>query len=103
MMLAPTPATAATPGAGLPPLLLPPDLRLSPKQFAQVGDANPEVVLELAADGQLIARLQTWDDEGPLGETALRRRMATSLANGAPLGWLLLPGLRLELAELWMA
>ena len=215
MTLAPPPATAATPGAGLPPLLLPPDLRLSPEQFAQVCDANPEAVLELAADGQLIAmtptggdtgrrnsrliaRLQTWadqqggwevfdsstgfrladgsvlspdaavvrlerwqalspeqrrsfpplcpdlvielaspSDDGPRGETALRRKMATYLANGARLGWLLfpeqqaveiwravpdaptpeapkrlepatlledgelLPGLRLELAELW--
>ena len=201
--------------AALPPLLLPPDLRLSPEQFALVCDANPEAVLELAADGQLIAmtptggdtsarnsllitRLQIWalaqgawkvfdssggfrladgsvlspdaavvrlerwqalspeqrrgfpplcpdlvielvsaSDEGPRGEAALRRKMTTYLANGARLGWLLfpeqqaveiwravpdaptpeapkrlepatlleddalLPGLRLELAELW--
>jgi Uma2 family endonuclease len=215
MTLAPPPATTEAPGAGLPPLLLPPDLRLSPEQFARVCDANPEAVLELAADGQLIAmtptggdtsarnsllitRLQIWalaqggwkvfdssggfrladgsvlspdaavvrlerwqalspeqrrgfpplcpdlvielvsaSDEGPRGEAALRRKMTTYLANGARLGWLLfpeqqaveiwravpdaptpeapkrlepatlleddalLPGLRLELAELW--
>ncbi|MCS5699176.1 Uma2 family endonuclease [Cyanobium sp. FGCU-52] len=215
MTLAPPPATTEAPGAGLPPLLLPPDLRLSPEQFALVCDANPEAVLELAADGQLIAmtptggdtsarnsllitRLQIWalaqgvwkvfdssggfrladgsvlspdaavvrlerwqalspeqrrgfpplcpdlvielvsaSDEGPRGEAALRRKMTTYLANGARLGWLLfpeqqaveiwravpdastpeapkrlepatlleddalLPGLRLELAELW--
>jgi Uma2 family endonuclease len=215
MTLAPPPATTEAPGAGLPPLLLPPALRLSPEQFALVCDANPEAVLELAADGQLIAmtptggdtsarnsllitRLQIWalaqgvwkvfdssgcfrladgsvlspdaavvrlerwqalspeqrrgfpplcpdlviemaspSDEGPRGATALRRKMATYLANGARLGWLLfpeqqaveiwrpptdpgsaatpervepataledrelLPGLRLDLAELW--
>ena len=215
MTVAPPPTTAEAPEASLPPLLLPPDLRLSPEQFAQVCEANPEAVLELAADGQLIAmtptggdtgrrnsrliaRLQTWadrqggwevfdsstgfrladgsvlspdaavlrlerwqalspeqrqgfpplcpdlvielaspSDEGPRGETALRHKMTTYLANGARLGWLLfpeqqaveiwrppadpgsaatperlepatllvdrelLPGLRLDLAELW--
>ena len=215
MTLAPPPATADAPGAPLPPLLLPPDLRLSPEQFARVCEANPEAVLELAADGQvitttptggdtsarnslLITRLQIWalaqggwmvfdssggfclsdgsvlspdasavrlerwqalspeqrrgfpplcpdlvielaspSDEGPRGATALRGKMGTYLANGAQLGWLLfpeqqsleiwrppadpastatperlapatlvedaelLPGLRLELAELW--
>ena len=216
MTLAPPPTTTEAPGAGLPPLLLPPALRLSPEQFALVCDANPEAVLELTADGQLIAmtptggdtsarnsllitRLQIWalaqggwmvfdssggfrladgsvlspdaaavrlerwqalspeqrrgfpplcpdlvielaspSDEGPRGETAIRRKMGTYLANGARLGWLLfpeqqaveiwrppadpasaatperlepatlledgalLPGLRLDLAELWM-
>jgi Uma2 family endonuclease len=206
---------APPPTSGLAPLLLPPGLRLTPDQFAQVCEANPEAVLELAADGQLItmtptggdtssrnslliARLQIWalaqggwkvfdssggfrlpdgsvlspdasvvrlerwqaltpeqrrgfpplcpdlvaeiaspSDEGPRGKTALRRKLATYLANGARLGWLLfpeqraveiwrasadpavplqperlqpalvlegaevLPGLRLELAELW--
>lgn len=219
MTLAPPPAephTTWAPTAEMPPLLLPADLRLSPEQFAQVCDANPEAVLELTADGQLIAmtptggdtsarnsllitRLQIWalaqggwvvfdssggfrlpdgsvlspdasavrlerwealspeqrrgfpplcpdlvielaspSDEGPRGATALRRKMAAYLANGAELGWLLfpeqqaveiwrapaeptsvatherlepatlleegelLPGLRLNLAELWM-
>ena len=210
MTLAPPPGAA-----GLTPLLLPPKLRLSPEQFALVCEANPEAVLELAPDGQLItmtptggdtssrnsllvARLQIWalaqggwkvfdssggfrlpdgsvlspdasavrlerwqalspeqrrgfpplcpdlvielvspSDQGPRGETALRRKMAAYLTNGARLGWLLfpeqraveiwrasadpaapeqperleqalvleggeaLPGLRLELAELW--
>ena len=155
--------------ADLPPLRLPPDLRLSPEQFARVCDANPEAVLELTAHGQLITmtptggdtsvrnsllitRLQIWaltqggwkvfdssggfrladgsvlspdaaavrlerwqalspeqrrtfpplcpdlvielaspSDDGPRGETALRQKMATYLANGAQLGWLLFP------------
>jgi Uma2 family endonuclease len=165
------------PDVGLPPLLLPHDLRLTPEQFALVCAANPEAVLELTADGQLIAmtptggdtgrrntrlltRLQTWaerqgafavfdsatgfrladgallspdasvvrldrwqgltpeqrrgfpplcpdlvielaspSDEGPRGETALRRKMASYLANGAQLGWLLFPEQRA--VEIW--
>jgi Uma2 family endonuclease len=177
MTLAPPPATAETSGGGLPPLLLPPDLKLSPEQFALVCDANPEAVLELTADGQLIAmtptggdtsarnsllitRLQIWalaqggwmvfdssggfrladgsvlspdaaavrlerwqalspeqrrgfpplcpdlvielaspSDEGPRGETALRRKMGTYMANGARLGWLLFP--EQQAVEIW--
>ena len=184
MTLAPTPsappAGSPTPeglDTGLPPLLLPIDLRLTPEQFALVCEANPEAVLELTADGHLIAmtptggdtssrnsllitRLQIWalgqggwqvfdssggfrlpdgsvlspdasvvreerwqaltpeqrrgfpplcpdlvielaspSDEGPRGATALRRKMGTYLANGARLGWLLVPEQRA--AEIW--
>ncbi|MEB3168177.1 MAG: Uma2 family endonuclease [Synechococcaceae cyanobacterium] len=176
------PAGSAAPSAldaGLAPLLLPLDLRFSPEQFALICKANPEAVLELAADGQLIAmtptggdtsmrntrlltRMQTWaerqgafvvfdssggfrlpdgsvlspdaavvglerwqaltpeqrrgfpplcpelvielaspSDEGPRGETALRRKMAAYLANGALLGWLLFPERRA--VEIWRA
>ena len=211
----PAPAAPQAPATGREPLVLPPGLQLNPEQFALVCEANPEAVLELAADGQLIAmtptggetsrrntrllfRLQAWaerrggwevfdsstgfrlpdgsvlspdaavvrlerwqaltpeqrrgfpplcpdlvvelvspSDEGPRGSEALRRKMASYLANGAQLGWLLfpqqraveiwqpgagpavpvvmerieaaevleggelLPGLRLELAEIW--
>jgi len=38
---------------------LPQDLRLTPEQFALVFDANPDAVLELAADGQLITMTPT--------------------------------------------
>jgi Uma2 family endonuclease len=38
----------------LPPLLLPMHWRLSPEQFEQVCQANPDAVLELSADGELI-------------------------------------------------
>lgn len=163
----------------LAPLLLPQDLRLTPEQFALVCEANPEAVLELAADGQLITitptggetgarninlayQLSLWarshgswklfdsstgfrladgsvlspdlavvkqerwqalspeqrrtfpplcpdlvielaiaSDAGPRGSEALRRKMASYLANGAQLGWLLLPEQRA--VEIWQA
>jgi Uma2 family endonuclease len=151
---------------------------LSPEQFERVCQANPEAVLELAADGQLIVitptggetssrnsrlliqlglvlprcapvlrifdssggfrlpdgsvlspdaalvREERWQaltpeqrrgfpplcpdlvvelasasDEGPRGLTALRRKMETYQANGAQLGWLLLPHQRA--VEIW--
>lgn len=49
------------PGAAL---VLPPSLRLTPEQFALVCEANPEAVLELAADGQLISMTPTGGDTG---------------------------------------
>ena len=161
------------------PLRLPWDLRLTPEQFEQVWQANPEAVLELRADGHLMVmtptggetgtrslrlgqRLLLWadgpgagawiafdsstgfrladssvlspdlsllcrqrwlalspeqrrsfpplcpdlvielaspSDEGPRGITALRRKMDQYQANGARLGWLLLPGERA--VEIW--
>ena len=45
--------------AGLEPLQLPWSLHLSPEQFELVCQANPDAVLELAADGQLIATTPT--------------------------------------------
>jgi Uma2 family endonuclease len=173
MSLTTNPATAsAAPGAAfdaLAPLRFPPDLRLTPEQFALVCAENREAVLELAADGRVIAmtptgsetgarnsrlemrlllwadqqggwkvcgsssgfrlpdgsvfspdasviRLDRWQalssterrsfaplcpdlvvelaspsDEGPRGVGALREKMAAYQANGARLGWLLLP------------
>jgi Uma2 family endonuclease len=61
MTLAPPPPAAE---ANLPPLLLPPELRLSPEQFALVCAANPEAVLELAANGQVITMPPTGGDTG---------------------------------------
>jgi len=53
MALAPSPAH--TPPALEPaPLQLPEDLRLTPEQFEQVCQANPEAVLELAANGRVL-------------------------------------------------
>ena len=176
MTIATTNGVAASPD-GLAPLRFPPDLRLTPEQFALVCAENREAVLELAADGRLITttptgsetgarnsrlvmrlllwadqqggwkvfdssagfrlpdgsvlspdaslvRLERWQalseaqrrgfaplcpdlvvelaspsDEGPRGVSALRQKMACYQANGARLGWLLLPQERA--VEVW--
>jgi Uma2 family endonuclease len=177
----PAPSSAA-PGAAfdaLGCLRLPHELRLTPEQFALVCAENREAVLELAADGRVIAmtptgsetgarnsrlemrlllwadqqggwkvcgsssgfrlpdgsvlspdasliRLDRWQsltvgerrsfaplcpdlvlelaspsDEGPRGVSALREKMAAYKANGARLGWLLLP--HEQAVEVWAA
>jgi len=52
------------PPPGLEPLALPWSLRLTPEQFELVCQANPDAVLELAADGQLIAMTPTGSETG---------------------------------------
>ena len=177
MALATPPFTTQPPELEAAPLLLPWDLRLTPEQFELVCQANPEAVLELAADGHLIVMTPTggetssrngqllyqlqgfcrrhmgwrlfdssggfrlpdgsvlspdaslvleerWQalspeqrrgfpplcpelvvelasasDEGPRGITALRQKMDQYQANGARLGWLLLPHQRA--VEIW--
>ena len=49
----------------------------------------PDLVVELASPS----------DQGPRGADALRRKMATYIANGAELGWLLFP--EQQAAEIW--
>jgi len=171
-----TQATPATAGSDTP-LVLHPELRLSPEQFALVCEANPDAVLELSAGGHLISmtptggdtsarntallyalqhyarsqggwkvldssggfrlpdgsvlspdasmvRLERWlaltleqrrgfpplcpdlvvelaspSDAGPRGIRALRRKMAAYIANGAQLGWLLIP--EQQAVEIW--
>lgn len=61
MSLAPTHSPSAP---VLEPLALPWNLRLSPEQFALVCQANPDAVLELTADGQLIAMTPTGNETG---------------------------------------
>jgi Uma2 family endonuclease len=51
----------------------------------------PDLVIEMASPS----------DEGPRGEAALRRKMATYLVNGARLGWLLFP--EHKAVEIWRA
>ena len=67
MTIAPPAAAPPAPeaaGTGLAPLLLPHELRLTPQQFALVCEANPDAVLELAADGQLITMTPTGGETG---------------------------------------
>jgi Uma2 family endonuclease len=183
MTLTTSPATDAAAFAGsldaLAPLRFPHELRLTPEQFELVCAENREAVLELAADGRVIAmtptgsetgarnsrlemrlllwadqqggwkvcgsssgfrlpdgsvfspdasviRLDRWQalspeqrrsfaplcpdlvvelaspsDEAPRGLTALRQKMAAYQANGARLGWLLIP--HEQAVEMWPA
>ncbi|MCX5957680.1 MAG: Uma2 family endonuclease [Cyanobacteria bacterium] len=79
MTIAPPAATPATgsadeaPSMALAPLLLPPELRLSVEQFALVCEANPEAVLELMADGQLITMTPTGGEAGRRNTRLLAR------------------------------
>jgi Uma2 family endonuclease len=167
-------------GDALAPLLLPEELTLTAEQFAAVCKANPNAVMELDANGQVIHMTPTgsetgsrnqalgallwiavrasglplklfdsstgfllpdgavlspdasllqqerWDalspqqrrgfaplcpdlvvelaspsDEGPRGLTALRAKMGQYQANGAQLGWLLIP--EQQAVEVWLA
>jgi len=56
MILTTSPAAASE---AVAPLRLPPDLCLTPEQFALVCAENREAVLELAADGRVIAMTPT--------------------------------------------
>ena len=64
---------------------------LSPEERRGFGPLCPDLVVELASPS----------DEGPRGLTALRRKMATYQANGARLGWLLIP--HDQAVEVWPA
>lgn len=62
---------------------------LTPQQRRSFPPLCPDLVIELVSPS----------DEGPRGVTALRRKMAQYQANGARLGWLLLPEVRA--VEIW--
>ena len=64
-------------------------LALTPKQRRGFSPPCPDLLLELASPS----------DEGPRGVSALRRKMDQYQANGARLGWLLLPEERA--VEIW--
>jgi Uma2 family endonuclease len=64
---------------------------LSPEQRRGFPPLCPDLVVELASPS----------DEGPRGVSALRRKLAAYQANGARLGWLLLPDQRT--VEVWPA
>ena len=62
---------------------------LTPEQRRSFPPLCPDLVVELVSPS----------DEGPRGSEALRRKMASYLANGAQLGWLLFPQQRA--VEIW--
>ncbi len=64
---------------------------LTPEQRRSFAPLCPDLVVELASPS----------DEGPRGVSALRQKMASYQANGARLGWLLLP--HEQTVEIWTA
>jgi Uma2 family endonuclease len=83
MALAPPAATAQPPGFEPAPLLLPSNLRLTPEQFEQVCQANPQAVLELTADGQLIVMTPTGGETGSRNSRLLIQ-LGLALTRGQP-------------------
>jgi Uma2 family endonuclease len=68
----------------LAPLCLPLDLRLTPEQFELVCQANPDAVLELTADGQLIAMTPTGSETGARNSRLVMRLLIWADQRG---GW----------------
>ena len=66
-------------------LVLLPSLRLTPEQFALVCEANPDAVLELAADGQLIRLTPTGGDTGARNALLCTRLQIWARSQG---GWM---------------
>ena len=66
-------------------LVLPPTLRLTPEQFALACEANPEAVLELAADGQLIRLTPTGGETGARNALLCTRLQIWARSQG---GWM---------------
>ncbi|WP_254939413.1 Uma2 family endonuclease [Cyanobium sp. Morenito 9A2] len=80
------------------PLLLPPELRLTPEQFAAVGRTNPEAELELGSDGQLITTTPTGGETGARNQ-ALARCSGRPSARSSAAAFPPLPDLVVELAS----
>jgi Uma2 family endonuclease len=72
-------------GALTLPVTLTDSLRLSPEQFEQLCQANPEAVLELAADGHLIVMTPTGGDTGARNGELFFQIKAWTRARG---GWM---------------
>jgi Uma2 family endonuclease len=83
MALAPPTASVQLSELEPAPLLLPWDLRLTPEQFKQVCQANPEAMLELGADGALIAMTPTGGETGSRNSRLLIQ-LGMALSRGQP-------------------
>ena len=81
---APAPTPAGAPFDALAPLRLPADLRLTPEQFELVCAENREAVLELAADGRLIAMTPTGSETSSRNSELVFQLQRFARANG---GW----------------
>ena len=89
-MLAPSSPRELNDAAGLPagltvPLALTGTLRLTPEEFAEVCAANPDAVLELAADGALIPMTPTGSETSGRNGALLVALGQAVQASGLPL------------------
>ncbi|MFN9622167.1 MAG: Uma2 family endonuclease [Cyanobacteriota bacterium] len=89
-MLAPSSLPELNEAAGLPdsltlPLALTGSLRLTPEEFAEVCAANPDAVLELAADGALIPMTPTGSETSGRNGALLVALWQAVQASGLPL------------------
>jgi Uma2 family endonuclease len=84
MTLTTSPTGTSPTGTGPPALLrLPPDLRLTPEQFELVCAENREAVLELGADGRVIAMTPTGSETGSRnGELFFQLKLYAKRAGG---------------------
>jgi Uma2 family endonuclease len=83
------------PSPALQPLQLPWDLRLNADQFERVCQANPDAVLELAADGQLIVMTPTGSETGARNNELSFQLKLFANASGGWLGFDSSSGFRL--------
>ena len=89
-MLAPTSTRQGIDSMGLAeglilPIALTTTLRLTPEEFAEVCEANPDAVLELAADGSLIPMTPTGSETGSRSGELFFQIKSWARANG---GWM---------------
>ena len=75
--------TSPTASDAAAPLRLPPDLRLTPEQFALVCAENREAVLELAADGRVITMTPTGSETSGRNSELLFQLQRFAKASGA--------------------
>jgi len=83
MTLTTSPATSDAPFDALSPLRLPDELRLTPEQFELVCAENPQAVLELSADGQLIQMTPTGGETGARNSRLVMRLLLWADQQGA--------------------
>jgi len=74
---------------------------LTPEQRRGFAPLCPDLVVELASPNGASPNGASPSDEGPRALTALRHKMAAYQANGARLGWLLIP--HQQAVEVWPA
>jgi len=104
------PSDCRADGDALAPLLLPEGLALTAEQFAAVCQANPNAVLELNANGQVIHMTPTGSETGARSSAAALPPFAPAASRGEPRhleaaqsldARPVFPWLQIDLDEIW--